>query len=191
LQPPHRWQAVAHGAAAPPGSIRSPRLRRSSSPRSGTGAAGGARQGRRPAELEGRRPAVRLRFVAVGGCRGPGTTSGTPASADRPRRSFPGRASAVGWTFKPLGTGSGLFANEGFRVGRRSSGTGHGPRPGGMAEAMAAGWLGAALGCRRPAGWVGGVGELRTQQVGQSEELAGLSPSGSRRTSRRRDGLIR
>jgi hypothetical protein len=147
-------------------------------------------------ELEGRRPAVRLTFVIVGGCRGPGTTSGTPTSADRPRRSIPGRASAVGWTFEPLGTGSGLFANEGFRVGRRSSGTGHGPRPGGWRGPwrLLVGWV-LPWGCRRPAGWVAGAWELRTQQVGgQSEELTGLSPFGSRwtrRSPRRADELSR
>jgi hypothetical protein len=47
----------------------------------------------------------------------------------------------------------------------------------GVAEAMAAKWLGAAYGpaSDRPVGWAASAPELRIQQVGdRSEELAGL-----------------
>jgi hypothetical protein len=83
-------------------------------------------------------------------------------------------SSAVGWTSSRW---SQVVDCSGMKGPEQDGGSGGGdrpwPPPRGVAEAMAAGWLGAALGCRRPAGWVGGAGELRTEQVGQSEELAG------------------
>jgi hypothetical protein len=118
---------------------------RSSSPRPGSGSGGRARRGRR-FELRGRRPAVRLTLVSVGWLSRPGydqedTDQPGPISAALSRSSF-----HYWLDFRAAGTGSGLVANERVQSRTAIERNRLWPPPRGVAEAMAAGWLGAALG---------------------------------------------